>query len=65
MRLKVGSKWHEASVEKPIMIELADEDKKNISAMGDDGDRYACFDGGDGRTIPERRLWMDQGAKKG
>ena len=54
MRVKVGSNWYEASAEKPIMVELADEDKKNISVMADKVDRYACFDSGDGRTIQER-----------
>ena len=63
MRVKVGDEWHESEVGKPIMVQLSEQDRKNIANMAPGCDRYACFQT-DYVQHAERSAklrWMDEG----
>lgn len=43
MRVKVGDQWFDGHTA-PIMVELTEEDKKNIANMEDNAKRYCIYD---------------------
>ena len=63
MRVKVGDKWHESGPGKPIMVQLAKQDRKNIANMIPGADRYAVFREDDPAflTTASKLAWMDDG----
>jgi len=61
MRVKVGNDWFQCEPGKPIMVELTDQDKKNISAMLPQATRYAIFDDDDNLANEQKFAWMDEG----
>ena len=65
MRIKVGDEWHEAEPGKPIMVELTERDKHNLSNMflnQSVSDKYALFH--DDCPLAAAPLdWMREGAK--
>ena len=60
MRVKVGDKWFSQEINKPIMIELTNEDKINISSMHPDLSKYAIFEDNDENfdTEDKKLAWM-------
>jgi hypothetical protein len=42
MRVKIGENWYDSS-SGPIMLELTDEDKKNIAKMNSDATKYCEY----------------------
>ncbi|MCY4583935.1 MAG: hypothetical protein OXE50_14250 [Chloroflexi bacterium] len=69
MRVKVKDQWYEATDECPIMVELTDQDKTNITNMIPTATRYAIFqkvtpDGEPSEWADLDRMgaWMDEGA---
>ena len=60
MRVKVGDKWFSQEINKPIMIELTNEDKINISSMHLDLSKYAIFEDNDENfdTEDKKLAWM-------
>lgn len=58
MRVKIGNKWHDSEKE-PIVIELTDEDKRNIENMHPLMDKYCSYPNGTDRKEIENwmRLW--------
>ncbi len=59
MRVKIGNQWFECSPSQPIMIELTEADKRNISNMAPDATKYAQFDDGAPMSKDEMLSWMD------
>lgn len=59
MRVKIGNEWYSDN-DQPIMIELTEGDKKNISNMAEGATRYAVYPtntfGGDSQLAFD---WMD------
>ena len=62
MRVKVGNEWFECQPGQPIMIELADGDRRNIAQMRPEATRYAIFDDEDGWSVEQKLVWMESGA---
>jgi hypothetical protein len=62
MRVKIQDTWFEVKVGQPIMVELTDEDKKNMLPMmtASDGDKYAVFSDEEKLTREEMLSWMDR-----
>jgi len=58
MRVKVGNWWFEACSMLPVMVELTEQDKRNIANMAPEATRYACFADDDPRDEAERKEWM-------
>jgi len=56
MRVKIGNTWHDAEDE-PVMVELNDNDKKNISNMHPKATKYAAFP--DEMSEDQIESWMD------
>lgn len=61
MRVKVGDQWFQCEPGQPVMIELAEGDKRNIANMHPDATRYAIFEDDDGWSNEEKLAWMDEG----
>lgn len=59
MRVKIDDFWHEVSATKPIMIELTENDKYNISNMAHDATKYAIFHDNEPMTKEEKMEWME------
>ncbi len=59
MRVKVGNEWFEVTPDAPIMVELTDQDKKNIANMHRSCSKYACFDDYDSKDEDEHYAWMN------
>jgi len=59
MRIKIKNVWHQLEPGCPIMIELTEQDKKNISNMYPDAFRYAEFHDDDISTVKEKQRWMN------
>lgn len=60
MRVKHGDQWFECEPGKPLMVELTEGDKANITNMHPDATKYAVFDNSDTMTVDEKRAWMAQ-----
>jgi hypothetical protein len=58
MRVKVGDVWYEPTAERPLMVELSEEDRANLRSMAPEDRNYAVFADGDPRTTEERLAWM-------
>lgn len=58
MRVKVGNQWFEAAEGQPVMVELTEADKANISNMAPAATKYACFSDADTTTADEKTTWM-------
>lgn len=58
MRIKIGSQWFDVGHMQPIMVELTEEDKRNIANMPPDQNRYAQFSNTDLTTDQTRLAWM-------
>lgn len=58
MKIKVGDQWFECAPGQPIMVVLAEQDKKNIANMHPDATRYAIFEDDDGMTVEDKHAWM-------
>lgn len=61
MRFKVGNDWYEATPDTPIMVELTEQDKHNISNMHPNNNRYAIFTSA--TKTEEMTAWMEAGAR--
>jgi hypothetical protein len=59
MRIKIGNEWHEATAEKPVMVELSEDDKWNIAHMAPEATKYATFTDDDKRSKDEKLAWME------
>lgn len=59
MRVKIGDDWFGATPDQPIMIEMNDQDKRNIRNMHPDATKYAIFSDLDERTREEKMKWME------
>jgi hypothetical protein len=60
MRFKVADTWYEAKPGQPIMVELTDQDKRNILSMVFDGTKYAVFDENNELTKEDKFKWMGE-----
>lgn len=60
MRIKVGNTWYDCEQGQPIMVELAPQDKINISNMPADATKYALFNDVDAWTVEQKLAWMDR-----
>lgn len=58
MRVRIGNQWHEVNDETPIMVELTEQDKANITNMPDDARRYAVFTDNCPLTTAEKVEWV-------
>jgi len=58
MRVKHGDQWIECELGKPLMVELTEADKRNISNMHPDATKYATFDDAETTTTDEKHAWM-------
>lgn len=59
MRVKIKDVWYDVEIDGPIMIELTDMDKHNISNMFSDAYRYASFHDDDTTTVKNKEDWMN------
>lgn len=63
MRVKIGDQWFEAEPDRPIMVELTEEDKKNIAAtIGTDKTKYIAYYVGGFEQLINMLGWMRDGA---
>lgn len=62
MRVKIKDVWFEVKLGQPIMVELSDDDKKNLASLvtSGDGNKYAAFDENEKLTREEMLAWMDE-----
>lgn len=59
MRVKVGNDWFGATPTQPIMIELTEQDKRNIRNMHPEATKYAIFSDLDEKTKEQKMDWME------
>lgn len=62
MRVKIGSNWFQPGPGQPVMVELSEADKRNITNMLPEASRYAEFHDDSPMTRAEREEWMHVGA---
>lgn len=58
MRFKVGDQWFQLEPGRPIMVELTEEDKRNIANMDPKATKYAVFHDDERATKEEKLAWM-------
>ena len=61
MRIKIGDIWYSCK-DQPLMIELTNQDKKNIANMNPECHRYMEFIPTHFTSDEERDGWMDKGS---
>lgn len=59
MRVKIGNDWYGATPTQPIMIELTENDKRNILNMHPNATKYAIFSDQDKSSREEKQEWME------
>lgn len=60
MRIKIGDKWFACEPGQPIMIVLAEGDKRNIANMAEGATCYAMFDKADAMSPEDKFAWMNK-----
>ena len=60
MRVKVGDRWFSQEINRPIMVELTNQDKIDIGSTPVDLSKYAIFEDNDKNfdTRDKRLAWM-------
>ena len=67
MRVKVGDQWFEPEPDRPIMVELTEDEKAVIGNLPAARDRLAVFvksDPGEPPVPAQRLAWMNEGATR-